>query len=118
MLLLLIFVLLIAVGLPIAFAFGVTGLVYILSFTHFQPQLISTVSFSQLDSFPLMAVPFFIFAGDIMRYGGVSSRLIKFTKSMFKNSTSAVGTITIVPAHFLALFPELLLQLLLQLEES
>ena len=100
MLLLLIFVLLIAVGLPIAFAFGVTGLVYILSFTHFQPQLISTVSFSQLDSFPLMVVPFFIFAGDIMRYGGVSSRLIKFTKSMFKNSTSAVGTITIVASAF------------------
>ena len=100
MLLLIIFVLLIAVGLPIAFSFGVAGLIYILSFTHFQPQLITTVSFSQLDSFSLMAVPFFIFAGDIMRYGGVSSRLIKFTKSLFKQSTSAVGTITVVASAF------------------
>lgn len=100
MLLLLIFICFISIGLPIAFSFGVAGIIYILSFTHFQPQLITTVSFSQLDSFSLMAVPFFIFAGDIMRYGGVSSRLIKFTKSLFKKSTSAVGTITIVASAF------------------
>ncbi|MDO5352790.1 MAG: TRAP transporter large permease, partial [Succinatimonas sp.] len=100
MLLLLIFICFISIGLPIAFSFGVAGIIYILSFTHFQPQLITTVSFSQLDSFSLMAVPFFIFAGDIMRYGGVSSRLIKFTKSLLKKSTSAVGTITIVASAF------------------
>ena len=100
MLLLIIFLILIAIGLPIAFAFGVAGLFYILTFTHFPPQLVTTVSFSQLDSFSLMAVPFFIFAGDIMRYGGVSVRLIKFTKSLFKQSTSAMGTITIVGCGF------------------
>ena len=100
MLLLIIFIVLIAIGLPIAFAFGVSGLIYILSFTHFPPQIVTTVSFSQLDSFSLMAVPFFIFAGDIMRYGGVSVRLIRFTKSLFKHSTSAMGTITIVGSGF------------------
>lgn len=100
MLLLLIFICFISIGLPIAFSFGVAGIIYILSFTHFQPQLVTTVSFSQLDSFSLMAVPFFIFAGDIMRYGGVSSRLISFTKSLFKKSTSAVGTITVVASAF------------------
>ena len=94
MLLLIIFIALIVIGLPIAFAFGIAGIAYILCFTHFPPQLVSTVSFSQLDSFSLMAVPFFVFAGDIMRYGGVSKRLISFTKSMFKESTSAMGTIT------------------------
>lgn len=100
MILLLSFLILIAVGLPIAFAFGISGIIYILSFTRFPGNLVTTVTFSQLDSFALMAVPFFIFAGDIMRYGGVSSRLISFTKSLFKKSTSAVGTITIVASGF------------------
>ena len=100
MLLLIIFLILIAIGLPIAFSFGLTGVFYILTFTHFPPQLVTTVSFSQLDSFSLMAVPFFIFAGDIMRYGGVSVRLIRFTKSLFRSSTSAMGTITIVGSGF------------------
>lgn len=100
MLILILFLLLIAIGLPIAFAFGVSGLSYIILCTKFPPQIISTVSFSQLDSFSLMAVPFFIFAGDIMKYGGVSSRLIAFSKSIFKKSDSAVGTITIVGSAF------------------
>ena len=98
--LLIIFLVLIAIGLPIAFAFGIAGIFYILTFTHFPAQLVTTVSFSQLDSFSLMAVPFFVFAGDIMRYGGVSKRLISFAKSMFKTSTSAMGTITIVGSAF------------------
>lgn len=100
MILLCSFLLLIVIGLPIAFAFGISGLIYILSFTRFPGNLVTTVSFSQLDSFTLMAVPFFIFAGDIMRCGGVSKRLIAFTKALFKTSTSAVGTITIVGSAF------------------
>lgn len=95
-----IFLLVIAVGLPVAFSFGSAGLVYLLTATKVSPQIISTVTFSSLDSFSLMAVPFFIFAGDIMRYGGVSKRLINFARSMFKNSTSALGTITIVACAF------------------
>lgn len=101
---LIIFLALIAIGLPIAFSFGVAGLIYLIGATHFPPQLVTTVSFSQLDSFSLMAVPFFIFAGDIMRYGGVSKRLIRFSKSMFKHSTSAMGTITIVGSAFFGAF--------------
>ncbi len=100
MILLAAFLFLILVGLPVAFAFGISGIIYILAWTRFPGNLVTTVSFSQLDSFALMAVPFFIFAGDIMRYGGVSSRLVKFTKSLFKTSTSAVGTITIVASAF------------------
>ncbi len=94
------FLLLIILGMPIAFAFGISGVLYVLLFTRFPGNLVTTVSFSQLDSFALMAVPFFIFAGDIMRCGGVSSRLIAFTKALFKKSTSAVGTITIVGSAF------------------
>jgi len=95
-----IFLAIIATGLPVAFAFGTAGLIFILSATKLPPQIISTVSFASLDSFPLMAVPFFIFAGDIMRYGGVSKRLVAFAKSFCKDSASALGTITIVGCAF------------------
>ena len=71
MILLCAFLLLIILGMPIAFAFGISGVLYVLLFTRFPGNLVTTVSFSQLDSFALMAVPFFIFAGDIMRCGGV-----------------------------------------------
>ena len=100
MILLISFLILILLGLPIAFSFGIAGLVYILAATRFPGNLAVTVSFSQLDSFALMAVPFFIFAGDIMRYGGVSTRLIAFTKALFHRSSSAMGTITIVASGF------------------
>ena len=100
MILLISFLILILLGLPIAFSFGIAGLVYILAATRFPGNLAVTVSFSQLDSFALMAVPFFIFADDIMRYGGVSTRLIAFTKALFHRSSSAMGTITIVASGF------------------
>jgi len=100
MILFIIFLAVVVTGLPVAFAFGSAGLLYILSATRMSPQIISTVSFASLDSFPLMAVPFFIFAGDIMRYGGVSKRLVAFAKSFCKDSNSALGTITIVGCAF------------------
>ncbi len=100
MALFILFLAVIATGLPVAFAFGTAGLIYMLAASKLSPQLVSTVSFSSLDSFPLMAVPFFIFAGDIMRHGGVSSRLIALAKGICKDSASALGTITIVACAF------------------
>lgn len=94
------FLLIIFTGLPIAFAFGVAGLFFLLNFTNMSPELLVSTSFASIDSFPIMAVPFFIFAGDIMRYGGVSKKLISFTKAMLHKSKSALGNITILSSAF------------------
>ena len=100
MTLIIIFFLCVALGLPIAYAFGIGGVLYILFFTDLNAQLIMSTSFAAVNSFTLLAMPFFIFAGDIMRLGGVSTRLLNFAKIFFRRSRSALGTITIVGSAF------------------
>ena len=95
-----IFLGLIALGLPIAFSFVIAGSFYLLTFTTVNPNLIASTTFSGIDMFSLLAIPFFIFAGDIMREGGVSKRLISFAKLLLHGSVSAYGTITVVACAF------------------
>lgn len=100
MLLFCMFLVAVFVGIPIGFAFAISGIIFLLNFTPLPPKLLVTVSFAGIDSFSLMALPFFIFAGDIMRYGGVSKRLIDFAKVLSGKSTSALGTITVLGSAF------------------
>ena len=51
--------------------------------------------FSAGDSFPLLAVPFFILAGDIMMEGGISKRLVDFARTMIGHRTGGLGAITV-----------------------
>ena len=98
--LVLIFFACVAIGLPIAYAFGITGVIYIAFFTHLNTQLVMSTTFAAINSFTLLAMPFFIFAGDIMRLGGVSRRLLDLAKLIFRKSRSALGTITVVGSAF------------------
>lgn len=95
-----IFLTLVLLGLPVAFAFVVGGLFYQTFFTSVNPNLIASTTYGGIDSFSLLAIPFFIFAGDIMLKGGVSKRLVDFAKLFFKDSISAFGTICIVACAF------------------
>lgn len=99
---------LIFLGLPVSFSFVVAGIFYLLNFTTVSPNIIATTTFTGIDNFALLAIPFFIFAGDIMREGGISKRLVSFAKLFFKNSMTAYGTICIVGCAFLELSPVLL----------
>ena len=91
---------LIFLGLPVSFSFVVAGIFYLLNFTTVSPNIIATTTFTGIDNFALLAIPFFIFAGDIMREGGISKRLVSFAKLFFKNSMTAYGTICIVGCAF------------------
>lgn len=95
-----IFLALVLAGLPVAFAFVAGGLFYQRFFTSVNPNLIASATYGGIDSFSLLAIPFFIFAGDIMLKGGVSKRLVDFAKLFFKDSVSAFGTICIVACAF------------------
>ena len=95
-----IFLALVLLGLPVAFSFVVGGLFYQSFFTGVNPNLIASTTYGGIDSFSLLAIPFFIFAGDIMLKGGVSKRLVDFAKLFFKDSVSAFGTICIVACAF------------------
>lgn len=76
------FFLFLGIGVPISFAIGVASLLTILLQLPFEAAIavISQKMASGLDSFALLAIPFFILAGNIMNQGGIAIRLIEFAK--------------------------------------
>jgi TRAP-type C4-dicarboxylate transport system permease large subunit len=76
------FVILLAIGVPIAFSIGIAGILTMLMSIDTMPAL---TTFAQrmatgLDSFALLAIPFFVLAGFIMNRGGIAMRLINFAR--------------------------------------
>lgn len=67
---------LIVVGIPVAYAFGFGALIAFSSVGDIGQ--IPGIAYRSIDSFPLLAIPFFLLAGEIMRSGGVSARLVHF----------------------------------------
>ena len=69
-------IVLLVLGFPIFVILLATSAVVIVLFYSIPPTALHQVMFGALDSSPLLAVPFFIFAGEIMGYGGISRRLV------------------------------------------
>ena len=76
------FFLLLALGIPIAVSIGLSTLACILTYLPFEPTIILVAQkmASGLDSFALLAIPFFVLAGNIMNTGGIARRLINFAE--------------------------------------
>jgi TRAP-type mannitol/chloroaromatic compound transport system permease large subunit len=64
-----------ALGMPIAFALIVCGVALMYQLDIFDSQIVAQNIINGADSFPLMAVPFFMLAGEIMNTGGLSRRI-------------------------------------------
>ncbi|ALM50967.1 TRAP transporter large permease [Halomonas huangheensis] len=75
------FFLMIILGAPIVFAMGVSGVAYI-TMEGIPISIVSQRLFSGLDSFTIMAIPFFVFAGLIMERGGIARRMIDFATAL------------------------------------
>src|SRR5690625_2411676 len=75
-LLILSFFLLMIIGVPIALSLGFSSLITMVIATNSSPNVIIQKAFASLDNFSLMAIPFFILAGVLMSYGGISKRLL------------------------------------------
>ena len=65
-----------ALGMPIAFALIVCGVALMYQLDIFDSQIVAQNIINGADSFPLMAVPFFMLAGEIMNTGGLSRRIV------------------------------------------
>src|SRR2546426_2757901 len=80
-----IFILLIALmltGMPISIALGLTVLTFLFLMTDLPAELVSQRLFTGLDQFEIMAIPFFILAGNFLTHGGVARRMIRFATAM------------------------------------
>jgi len=88
-------------GMPISFALGIVSLFAII--THGYPlPVIAQKMFSGIDSSCLIAVPLFIFAGDLMGKGGLSKRLVKFSNALVGHLPSGLAMVAIVACMLFA----------------
>lgn len=71
-----------AISVPVAVSIALASIFSITFFSPLPLMVVPQKMFTGLDSFPLMAVPFFILAGVIMTHGGISHRLVEFAKAM------------------------------------
>ncbi len=96
-----VFVALVACNIPIAFAMLCASTVaLILGDMPFA--LITTRLFVQVDSFPLMAIPFFIFAGEIMNAAGITKRIVNFAQSLVGHIKGGLAHVNILSSIFFA----------------
>ncbi|MDL2254466.1 TRAP transporter large permease, partial [Ruminococcaceae bacterium OttesenSCG-928-I18] len=91
---------LIALSVPIGFAIGISTVLTFVFFTD-QPLVMITQSLTTgLDSFPMMAIPFFILAGTTMSTGGVARRLIDVAQNAIGHRTGGLSMVTAVTCMF------------------
>lgn len=100
--LILIFLALLLFNIPIMIAIGVASVAYCIIFEPVPISMIMSTYFNSLDSFPLIAVPFFILAGELMMQGGISTRLINFCRALVGAMTGALGSVTVVASMIFA----------------
>ena len=69
-------------GMPISIALGLTVLGFIFGFTNVPVESVALKLFTGIEKFEIMAIPFFILAGNFLTHGGVAKRMINFASAM------------------------------------
>jgi tripartite ATP-independent transporter DctM subunit len=91
-----------ALGIPIAFALMVTGVVLMLHLDTFDAQILAQSLINGADSFPLLAIPFFMLAGEIMTVGGLSRRIVALPMALVGHKRGGLGYVAIIAAVVMA----------------
>lgn len=89
------FFVLLFVGVPVGISLGAAGIVSILLGMKVPLIVVAQTMFNGVNSFPLMAIPFFILAGNLMSDGGISKRLISFVNLFFSRFRGGLAQVAI-----------------------
>ena len=94
------FVILLAIGVPVAFSIGIATIVTLLVSVDFTPAVTTVAQRlgTGLDSFTLLAIPFFILAGQLMNKGGIAERLIDFAKALVGMLPGGLAYVNVIAA--------------------
>src|SRR5215203_7270850 len=87
-----------AIGMPIAYALLVCGVALMVQLELFDSQIIAQNIINGADSFPLLAVPFFMLAGEIMNVGGLSRRIVNLAMTLVGHVKGGLGYVGIMAA--------------------
>lgn len=97
------FIILVILTVPIGYAIGMATLVTLVFFAPQMPlALITQNATTGVDSFPLMAIPFFMLAGNLMSSGGVAKRIVNFCDVLLGWITGGLGIVTTLACMFFA----------------
>lgn len=87
---------------PIGFSLILSSAITLVLHANTPLQIVPQRLFTATDSFPYMAVPFFILAGNLMSQGGISQRLVKFANSLIGHLSGGLGMVSIAACMFFA----------------
>ncbi|MDR1317235.1 MAG: TRAP transporter large permease [Spirochaetales bacterium] len=101
-LIIVIFFLLMFLGIPIAFSLCLAALFYMTVFVDIPSIIIAQQILSGVDKFTLMAIPFFVVAGSLMEFGGISRRIVNLSKSVVGTLPGGMAIVTIISSMIFA----------------
>src|SRR6476620_9163407 len=78
-------------GMPVSIALGLTVLTYLFAMTDVPIEAVALKLFTGIENFEIMAIPFFILAGNFLTHGGVARRMIAFATSMVGHWHGGLG---------------------------
>lgn len=96
------FFVLIFSGMPIAYVLGITGFASLVLMGTIPLKVLPQMMWTSLDSFPLMALPFFILAGEVMNHSGITKRLIDLSKLLVGRYKGGLAYTSVVASTFFA----------------
>ena len=96
------FFLLMFIGVPVAISLCLSACLYIVCFMDIPLLIIGQQMLKGVDSFTLMAIPFFVIAGGLMESGGISTRIVDFSKSLVGHLPGGLAIVTILASMIFA----------------
>jgi tripartite ATP-independent transporter DctM subunit len=91
-----------ALGVPIAYSLLLSGVALMWQQDLLDPQILAQNVVNGADSFPLLAIPFFMLAGEIMNVGGLSRRIVDLALTLVGHRRGGLGFVTILAAVLMA----------------
>ncbi len=91
-----------AMRIPVAFALMLAGIALMIQLDSFDAQILAQNLISGADSFPLLAIPFFMLAGELMNAGGLSRRIVALPMALLGHKRGGLGFVAIIAAVAMA----------------
>ncbi|MBM4190254.1 MAG: TRAP transporter large permease subunit [Betaproteobacteria bacterium] len=89
-------------GMPISISLGLTVLTFLFAFTDVPIEAVALKLFTGIEKFEIMAIPFFILAGNLLTHGGVAKRMIAFATSLVGHWPGGLGLGAVVACALFA----------------
>ena len=96
------FILMMALSVPVGYAIGIATFITLSCFSNIPVALITQNAITGCDSFPLMAIPFFMLAGNLMSSGGIAKRIVDFADTLLGWIQGGLCIVTTIACMFFA----------------